>query len=49
LLLLSNEYLLWAVAGFPDKITFWSVIRALLVLLLTGILLNALCLLIISF
>jgi hypothetical protein len=48
LLLLSNGYLWWAVAGFPDEISFWSVIWALLLLLLTGILLNALCLLIIS-
>jgi hypothetical protein len=48
LLLLSNGYLLWAIAGLSDKMGFWSVIRALLLLLGTGILLNVLCLLIVS-
>jgi hypothetical protein len=48
LVMLSNGYLWWAIAGFPDKITLWSVIRALLLLLATGMLLHSFCLLIIS-
>ncbi|CAA9311818.1 MAG: hypothetical protein AVDCRST_MAG56-6334 [uncultured Cytophagales bacterium] len=48
LLMLSNGYLWWAIAGFPDKITLWSVVRALLLLLATGMLLHSFCLLIIS-